>query len=211
MRYCTMAFHTSENWDSGEMPEATQLYSRLWPTATRQSQKQPCPEAWRVSNSLFSSQSWTHPRTFGFLNLQRPAWPSSGGRRWPSLTVTASTIVFPRASQWRCSSPETPPPTSWEAWNLGRNTPSCSQQRKADTGASRHGCRRPQVRWMSSELSPDPLMTLRLAGPSAGLSSNEKIRWEDKGLSPLMSPLNAAWVTYTSFPLVHWCVHSEVP
>ena len=28
MRYCTMAFHTGENWDSGEMPEATHLYSR---------------------------------------------------------------------------------------------------------------------------------------------------------------------------------------
>ena len=54
MRYRTTAFHTGENWDSGEMPDATRLHSSPRTVAhSRPSVPEAAlPEAWRVFNSV---------------------------------------------------------------------------------------------------------------------------------------------------------------
>lgn len=163
----------------GETPEVTQpLHSRSGaaaPSRPTYSPRNSLPHSLKGFISLFSFQIWMHPRTFGCLKLQRPAWPCSGSPRWPSLTITGSTTAFLQASQWRCNFPETPHPLSWEAWNLVRNTPSSWGQRRAGTRASPHAWRRPQVR-SAPELPTGPLFIVRLADPAARPSSHERHR-----------------------------------
>lgn len=173
MRYCTMAFHTSDNWDSGDAWSHTALQQICGPQPPVSPREAALPGSWRVSNSVFLPELDT-PKD---LRVSEPTETSLTllWRRRGQFDRYRSTTVF-LGPAVEVQLPADTTSYVLRGLNLGRNTPSCLTAERQTQACSFSAPAAGVHRWggWALELSPDPLMTLRLAGPSAGLFSNEK-------------------------------------
>lgn len=213
MRYCTMAFHTGENWDSGEMPEATHLYSR------------PQTVAHSHPSVLESALPWSLKGVQ--LSVFLPELDTPKDLRVSDPTETSLTLIWrtPVAKFDRYRLNYSLPLGQPKEVQLTRDTTSYvlkglepgqeySILLTAEKG--RHKSKPARVQATTGEVDALWALSRPSDDPEAGRPISQVVfKWEEQmgrqGLSLLMNPLNAIWVTYRSFPLVHWHVHSEVP